>query len=196
MIEVETAMWTLARTELWLVPLVTLVAACSAAVQGRIAIDAPSGSEAAFAPVGDYLDHRCGTLDCHGQLDRNLRIWGCEGLRLGPGSVPGCTQTPTTPDEHAATYRSLVSLEPATMSEVVHGHAADPELLTFVRKARGTETHKGGELVVPGDVQDTCIVSWLAGRTDDAACTLALAYPMFPSADAGAGPDAGNTLMP
>jgi hypothetical protein len=106
-------------------------------------------------------------------------------MRLNPNDVPGCILLPTTPAEHTATYRSLVGLEPETMSEVVEGHGTQPELLTFVRKARGTETHKGGQLITPGDVQDTCIVSWLAGETDVSACIQALAYPMFPGQDAG-----------
>jgi hypothetical protein len=135
--------------------------------------------------VGDYLDHRCGSLDCHGQVDRNLRIWGCEGMRLDPQSLPSCSPKPvgggfTTPDEHLATYRSLVGLEPTVMSAVVEGHGAHPELLTFVRKARGLEAHKGGALITPGDDQDVCITSWLAGQTDLNACSNARLYPMFP----------------
>jgi hypothetical protein len=160
-------------------------ASCSA-VSGdaRIGIDAPNGSEDQFGIVGDYLDHRCGTLDCHGQAGRNLRIWGCEGMRLDPNAVPVCSVplggSPTTPDEHQATYRSLVGLEPMVMSAVVEGHGAHPELLTFVRKARGLEAHKGGALITPGDDQDVCITSWLAGNTNITACANAIGYPMFP----------------
>jgi hypothetical protein len=150
----------------------------------RIGIEAPNGSEAEFGIVGDYLDHRCGSLDCHGQVGRNLRIWGCEGMRLDPHAVPICSVpqggSATTPAEHQATYRSLVGLEPTVMSQVVADHGAHPELLTFVRKARGLEAHKGGTLITPGDPQDVCITSWLAGQTDQTACANALGYPMFP----------------
>jgi hypothetical protein len=66
------------------------------------------------------------------------------------------------------------------MSTVVAGHGENPELLTFVRKARGTETHKGGALITPGDAQDTCITSWLAGSTNTMACATAIGFPMFP----------------
>ncbi|MGH7272306.1 MAG: hypothetical protein ACREJ3_17900, partial [Polyangiaceae bacterium] len=76
----------------------------------RIGIDAPPSSAAEFGPVGDYLDHRCGSLDCHGQMSRNLRIWGCEGMRLDPKDIPFCSRVlggrATTLDEYAATYRS------------------------------------------------------------------------------------------
>jgi hypothetical protein len=151
----------------------------------RIGLDAPNGSEQEFGPVADYLDHRCGTLDCHGQIGRNLRIWGCEGMRLDPTDIPQCSRQlggrATTPAEHQATYRSLVGLEPAVMSTVVAGQGEDPELLTFVRKARGTETHKGGALITPGDVQDNCITSWLSGQTDTMACAAAISFPAFPN---------------
>jgi hypothetical protein len=52
----------------------------------------------------------------------------------------------------------------------VQDHGAHPELLTFVRKPRGTEAHKGGTLYAPGDPPDVCITSWLAGKTDTNAC--------------------------
>jgi hypothetical protein len=162
--------------------------ACSSPQQQRIGIDAPDSSELGFGPVADYLDHRCGTLDCHGQMGRNLRIWGCNGMRLDPFGVPSCDRTtggtPSTAMEHQATFRSLVGLEPAVMTTVVRLHGQHPELLTFVRKARGTEAHKGGQLITPGDDQDTCITSWLANGTDLGACGNALGYPIFPTPDA------------
>ncbi len=171
------------------------VAACSAVpADARIGIDAPDGSEDTFGVVGEYFMHRCGSLDCHGQPGRNMRVWGCEGMRLTPGDIPTCAPPgePTTVDEHQATYRSVVGLEPAVMSAVVAGHGANPELLTFVRKARGLEAHKGGTLITPGDDQDICITAWLAGKLKStnsfpmdpyvAACIAANAYPTFPVA--------------
>ena len=144
----------------------------------RVGVVGPDPAQ--FPPVSMLLDHRCGSLDCHGARARNLQIYGCEGLRLGDAS-PGCRDaggTDTTADEHDATYRSLVTLEPAVMTAVVQGHGANPELLTFVRKARGTESHKGGTLITPGDDQDVCITSWLAGMTDKDACARARAAPV------------------
>ncbi|MEO8874314.1 MAG: hypothetical protein ABI461_01905 [Polyangiaceae bacterium] len=142
----------------------------------RIGINAPD--ETQFPPVADLLGHRCGSLDCHGQSSRNLQIFGCEGMRLDPNDVPGCRSSggkDTTPAEYDATYRSLVALEPAVMSVVVAGKGANPELLTFVRKARGSESHKGGTIFLLGDDQDDCVTSWLAGKTDTDMCTKALA---------------------
>jgi hypothetical protein len=164
---------------------------CSAVSDPNIGIEAPPDSVAEFGPVGDYLDHRCGTLDCHGSPTRNLRIWGCEGMRLAPSDVPFCSRalggSATTSDEYEATYRSLVGLEPDVMSSVVASHGANPDLLTFVRKARGLEAHKGGVLITAGDPQDQCITSWLAGQTNVTACTPnAISYPQFPIEDASA----------
>jgi hypothetical protein len=162
-----------------------LAVACTAPPDdARVGIVAPD--RATFPPVGLLLDHRCGSLDCHGARTRNLQIYGCEGLRLGD-AAPGCRNASgidTTVDEHDATFRSLVALEPAVMTAVVQGKGQNPELLTFVRKARGTEAHKGGTLITPGDDQDVCITSWLAGAggTDAAtdACARALAAPVIP----------------
>jgi hypothetical protein len=149
--------------------------ACSGTYDQRIGINAPDRGQ--FDPVGEYLDKKCGTLDCHGQTTRNLQMYGCWGLRLGDGYVPGCRAAGgknTTEAEYDATYRSLVGLEPVVMSTVVGGQGVHPELLTFVRKARGTESHKGGQMWNAGDDADTCVTSWLSGQTDQGACTNAI----------------------
>lgn len=163
-------------------------AACSSVQNNRIGVLTPDSSEATWGPVADYLDHRCGTIDCHGNPARNLRIYGCNGMRLGDAAIASCVRrnggSITTPDEHMATFRSLVGLEPAVMSEVVADHGQHPELLTFIRKMRGTETHKGGQIDQPGDDQDVCVTSWLAGQTDTMACANAQGLPMFPQPDA------------
>jgi hypothetical protein len=169
-------------------PAIVLVAAgaCSTPPSdARIGVDAPDRTQ--FDPVGSLLDHRCGSLDCHGNPQRNLIIFGCEGLRLEPADAsveagtylfPGCRNSGgknTTEPEFDATYRSLVGLEPTVMSTVVAGGGAHPELLTFIRKARGWDAHKGGMIWSPGDQSDDCVTSWLAGMTNTMDCTMALA---------------------
>jgi hypothetical protein len=57
---------------------------------------------------------------------------------------------------------------------VVESGGQDADLLSFVRKARGEEAHKGGTLIVPGDDQDQCITSWLSGSTNSSACQQAI----------------------
>ena len=216
----------LARVLIVLVPGLVMGAvsfgACSSVGNSQIGIAAPPYNDQSFTPVGEYLENRCGTLDCHGQVGRNLRIWGCEGMRLEADATPvSCSDEPTTEAELQATYRSLVALEPQVMSTVFAGCApygvdgggayppgvsCHPELLTFIRKARGTEAHKGGQLIcveepcpdgippqVPldGDAgplvdpQDVCLVSWLEGATNTHECGLAFGYPTFPIPDAG-----------
>lgn len=182
-----------------------VVTAASCVVQNtRIGIDAPPYSDPSFKPVGDFLVYRCGTLDCHGQIGRNLRIWGANGLRLDPDGFSNSdfNGAPTTSQEYLATYRSLVGLEPQLMTTVWTGcqgqlnadggadypppTACHPELLTFMQKARGTEKHKGGQLIClqspcpagipdpsPFDLQDVCLVSWLEGNVNTKACVAA-----------------------
>ena len=129
-----------------------------------------------FPPVAAMLVQACGTLDCHGAVGRNLRIYGDTGLRLSATDVPSVL-IPTTADEIAQDYDSVVGLEPEVMTQVVASAGANPERLTFVRKARGSEAHKGGAVVAPGDPRDVCITSWLAGHADASACTAALSLP-------------------
>lgn len=131
---------------------------------------ATAPDRASFPPVADLLVHRCGTLDCHGTSFRNLRLYGHEGLRLAgrPSSLPN-----TTDAEYDQDFESIVGLEPELMSAVVAEAGAHPERLTFVRKARGTEDHKGGAIMKEGDLEDLCVTSWLAGRTDRSACVNA-----------------------
>lgn len=138
--------------------------ACAPVQNQTIGIDGPPYDVNTFKPVADYLENRCGTLDCHGQPGRNFRIWGCSGLRLDPTLSPASCAGPgrTSEAEYEATYRSLVGLEPQVMSTVYAGCAAavadggpeyppgsscHPELLTFIEKARGLEAHKGGQLI-------------------------------------------------
>jgi hypothetical protein len=127
---------------------------------------------ASFPPVADLLVHRCGTLDCHGQTSRNMRLYGHLGLRLAPSDRPDSKGTSTSA-EYDESFASVVGLEPEIMSAVVKAGGAQPDRLTFIRKARGTENHKGGTLFVEGDAQDRCVTSWLAGSTDVATCTAA-----------------------
>jgi hypothetical protein len=171
--------------------LASLGASCSfAPSDARIGIDAPSFGQfilddgaMKLTSAADFFDHRCGSLDCHGNPQRNLQFWGCFGQRLrvdgGPQLYPGCASSggvDTTIEEYEASYRSLVGLEPAVMSEVVQaGPKGNPDLLTFVRKARGEEDHKGGTLVTPGDSQDLCMTAWLTGPSNTAACANAIA---------------------
>jgi hypothetical protein len=183
------------NTRPWLATFLTSALACAvhsgcsfAPSDARIGVDAPSFQQFTaddgtmpLTSVADFLDHRCGSLDCHGNPGRNFQLWGCDGERLavdGAALFPGCRSSGgmnTTTDEYEASFRSLVGLEPTVMSTVVaDGKDGNPDLLTYVRKARGEESHKGGMLVTPGDPGDLCITSWLIGPSDTAACATAI----------------------
>jgi hypothetical protein len=134
-----------------------------------------------FALVGDAMQRRCGTLDCHGQIGRNLRLFGRLGLRL-PGG--GDLFDPTTEEEYSASYRSTVGLEPETLSKVVKKDVS-PYELAMVRKPRGLESHKGFQLMTRGDALDICIVGWLIGEPSPDACTAVIETSKPPESDGG-----------
>lgn len=127
---------------------------------------APSPED--FPGVADALQPSCATLDCHGQVGRNLRIYGVGGLRLSPTDGPA--GDPTTDLEYRASYDSLVSLEPEALSKVITQQAF-PNQLSLVRKTRGIEHHKGGQRALIGDALDRCIVLWVMGQFDPEPCT-------------------------
>jgi|SRR5580704_15002788 hypothetical protein len=127
-----------------------------------------------FDSVADAMELHCGTLDCHGQVGRNMRLYGQYGLRLDPKDDP--LNEPTSDAEYDASYESIVGLEPETMSLVVQ-HLAPPEALTMIRKPAGLEEHKGGQLFVQGDPLDRCMVGWLTGAFDADACNTVVQAP-------------------
>jgi hypothetical protein len=130
--------------------------------------------QGSFPPVAQLLVVRCGSLDCHGTPARNMRLYGSAGLRWLSSDrplVPLCD----TPDEVAQDYESVVDLEPEAMSAVVAGGGANPQQLTMVRKARGTESHKGGQIWTQGDESDVCLTSWLGGNANEGACASGMA---------------------
>ena len=131
-----------------------------------------------FAPVSAALAKSCGSLDCHGRTAQNLRLYGEIGLRLDPADVPGGDET--TPFEHDANHRSVVMLEPETLSRVWLEGGRDAGRLTLVRKARGAEAHKGRAVFPEGGPGDRCLLSWLSGGIDVEACATAAELPPSP----------------
>ena len=134
-----------------------------------------------FPLVSDAMQLRCGTLDCHGQMGRNLRLFGHFGLRLDNSHNP--FEPPTTEAEYDASYLSVVGLEPETTSKVIKRELT-PVQLAFVRKPRAIELHKGHQLMTQGDPLDRCLVSWLLGAFDADACTTVIETPR-PEPDGG-----------
>jgi hypothetical protein len=157
-----------------LAPAAALVFGCSTAndtAQTTIALP----DQSTYAPVAGALLYRCGSLDCHGTIWRNFRLYGYDGMRLDHDA--GVDGVPTTDAEVAADFAAFVGLEPEILSEVVLDHGADPDRLTLIRKARGEEDHKGGKRITIGDDADLCVTGWLAGTPNTAAC---LRVPLEP----------------
>jgi hypothetical protein len=128
-----------------------------------------AGAASGQAPVSRLLEKRCGTLDCHGQINRPMRIYGQFGLRFTDdgGNQPGVGLTTDT--EYLANYQSVVGLQPEIMSLVVQGNDP-PESLMLLRKPLGLERHKGGAVFVSGDDAYQCLTTWLAGQAALDAC--------------------------
>jgi len=127
-----------------------------------------------FEVVADAMQLHCGTLDCHGQIGQNMRLYGQYGLRLVPTFDP-LTQ-PTDPTEYDATYQAIVGLEPEALSLVVQ-NLAPADSLSLIRKPSGIEGHQGGVLFLPGDPLDRCILGWVTSTIDFAACALVSGEP-------------------
>ena len=124
--------------------------------------------------VHAVIEARCGTLDCHGDARRPLRIYAETGLRLRD-ELRG---QPLTPEELADNLRAIEAIDP--------GAAAEEHLL--VRKplavAAGGQKHLGGELwATRTAAAPTCLVAFLSGRDDVAmvdACAAARAEVSLP----------------
>ena len=158
---------------------VAILSACEGQISdigggGGLQVELLAPPRTNFESVADAMQPHCGTLDCHGQAGRNMRLFGSRGLRLAPDATP--LDGDTTPAEYDATFWSVVGLEPETMTAVVADMGADPERLSLIRKARGHERHKGGTLMTAGDSLDQCLTSWLAGVVLTSPCQVAAMY--------------------
>jgi hypothetical protein len=151
---------------------------CLWAVLALAACSAPPGDErvtlitpdpALFEQVSPVLGSYCGSLDCHGTRLRNLTIYSINGLRLDAVSGSGSETT----EETAANFGAVVMLEPEQLALVMRDGGGNPERLTIVRKARGTEHHKGGGQLPLGSDGDRCLTSWLTNALDATACEQA-----------------------
>jgi hypothetical protein len=125
-----------------------------------------------FSYVSGMLGERCGTLDCHGQVGRPLRIYGSRGLRLDPNDTSGHGGTRAA--EHEANLLAVVGLEPELTCAVLEAMGEEPNRLSLVRKPSGREAHKGGVVfATPDDDAATCLLCWLSGQVDRDACQRA-----------------------
>ncbi|MDB4934450.1 MAG: hypothetical protein JWP87_1422 [Labilithrix sp.] len=138
-------------------------------------VSPPSREQFIMGGVNDFMERRCGALDCHGQIGRPLRIYGALGLRKTDPSMPGAERptTATTDDEKIDNYLSAIDLEPEAIG---YANATKGEYDDFLllKKPLGLENegvrHKGGPVLrVTGDPGFECLRSWIRGavRTKD-----------------------------
>src|SRR5215469_16997008 len=139
------------RAALCAAPLVVgslLALACSAppGSPGTIGLVGPAydqfvGGDSNGAGVHVFLENQCGTLDCHGQIGRPLRLYSVNGLRApnDAGLVPGAGAETTA--ELYANYLAAIGVQPEVMDSVVEGKAP-PTALLLVTKPMGLERHK------------------------------------------------------
>ena len=133
----------------------------------------PLDVDAYVALVHPVIERRCGSIDCHGQLPRGLRVYGQTGLRLpnDAGNVPGGGAT--TLAEKRATYDSIVGLQPEQTNALLLKEPrtpADAYQLSVLTKATALERHRGGPSLQRGEPAEQCMVTWLVGHADATLC--------------------------
>jgi hypothetical protein len=143
-----------------------LLPSCSGPSEENESLTFPDS--ASFPAVSDALEINCGTLDCHGSIYRNMRLFGIYGARLNSMLVPG--RDPTTPDEYKANYDSVVSIQPENLAAIVANHGQGFDQWELILKGTNAEVHKGGQRMMKGDPTYTCIQSWVNGAVDMSAC--------------------------
>ena len=127
-----------------------------------------------FAAVSPMLERRCGTLDCHGQGGRPLRLYSGRGLRLPNDAGLGPGQGDTTAEEITANYRAVIGLEPEQLTRVSAGVIPARNLL-LLQKPLNLGFHTGGPAFAPtGDPGETCLTTWIQGAVDPLACNRAI----------------------
>lgn len=129
--------------------------------------------------VSEYMEKRCGSLDCHGQEGRPLRLFSEWGLRLEADQNGQRVAKATTADERVANYRAVVSLEPEELSKCFESKGDDIVLLQLLKKPLGLENqgmrHKGGPVMTQAEDDNgwKCLFGWASGNVDATACAEA-----------------------
>jgi hypothetical protein len=148
-----------------------------------LAACAPAEREVEVAPldlatydeVHPVLEARCGTLDCHGDPGRPLRIHAEIGLRAA-----GVERDDALTDvEREDNVRALAAVDPG---------APVDDSLVLTKPLLGGEHHVGGDLFRSRDEAPfRCLRGWLAGDGADdavvAACDEAAAEVELPPPD-------------
>jgi hypothetical protein len=109
--------------------------------------------------VHPIFEARCATLDCHGQIDRPLRLYAQTGLR----ARDDLRDQPIEDSELTANQAAVAALDPGERpaDSLVARKPLDDDA--------GGVAHEGGALWRAGDAQHLCLLAWLEGRSDEPA---------------------------
>ncbi|MEA2745975.1 MAG: hypothetical protein QOI41_118 [Myxococcales bacterium] len=127
--------------------------------------------------VDTFMQRRCGTLDCHGQAGRPLRIYSPNGLRLNDGPNGTRDNRGIQPNESAANYYSVVGLEPEEISLCLTTQGAFTDFLLLKKPLgidQGGVRHKGGSVLRSTDTGFDCLIGWASGQVDPLKCADAV----------------------
>ena len=125
--------------------------------------------------VSNFMEKRCGSLDCHGQIGRPLRIYSDWGLRYRSENDGKRVTGPTTDEEQRENYRSVIGLEPDQLSDcvVTQGAYVDFQLIKKpLDISGGGINHKGGPVIRVGDGDPgwRCLHGWIRGEPSKQKC--------------------------
>src|SRR5688500_12824977 len=79
----------------------------------------PDKNEFINGGVSNFMEKRCGSLDCHGHVGRPLRIYSDWGLRYRTENDGSRAKGGTTPEEQNENYYAVVGLEPDLLADSV-----------------------------------------------------------------------------
>ncbi len=124
--------------------------------------------------VHAILEARCATLDCHGVMDRPLRLYAETGLR----ARDDLRDRPIETTELEANVLAIEGLEPGVA----------PEETLFARKPMAARdrgvAHEGGVIWRADDAQRLCVLAWIEGNSEEPdsvdACRVAASEVALP----------------
>jgi len=129
--------------------------------------------------VSLFMERRCGSLDCHGQTGRPMRLYSVWGLRLDTGTNGARDTSATTDKERLENYRAVVGLEPERLEEIFTTPSGElPNfdnyqlLLKPLDIVGGGVRHKGGPVLRQTTSDDgwVCLSGWVTNNADKVAC--------------------------
>ncbi len=157
--------------------------ACAIPTQSGDLGDLPDQKSFLDNNVSPFLEHRCGSLDCHGQVGRPLRIYSDWGLRKKAREDGSRETGATTNEERTANYYAVVGLEPENMVACYATEGQDRATFQLLLKPIGIENggirHKGGPVLSPNNNDSgwKCLFGWVSGKPDKNACVEAATLP-------------------